>query len=142
MTEVVVIPKAEYEKLLNEVAELKRMVEELSHTFLPVKPIVEKLPDLMVDIEVFKLIAPIASLLYVLDAADMNALQAAAHGGIICTSKALRKVAEDGAPKIGLTGLISALRDPEVQRGLGILITLLKSVGSCMDEHLKEIKEK
>ncbi|MEM1888217.1 MAG: DUF1641 domain-containing protein, partial [Pyrobaculum sp.] len=104
MTEVVVIPKAEYEKLLNEVAELKKMVEELSFAFLPVKSVLEKLPDLMNDVEVFKLIAPIASLLYVLDAADINALQAATHGGIICTSKALRKVAEDGAPKIGLTG--------------------------------------
>lgn len=141
MTEVVVIPKAEYEKLLAEIAELKKTVEELAYAFMPVKSIMEKLPDLMNDLEVFKLVAPVASLLYVLDVADLNALQAATHGGIICTSKALRKVAENGTPRIGLFGLLSALRDPEVQRGLGMLIAILKNTGSCLEDHLKQIKE-
>lgn len=32
-------------------------------------------------------------------------------------------------PKIGLLGLLGALRDPEVQKGLGIVITLVKALG-------------
>ena len=38
--------------------------------------------------------------------------------------------AEDAKP-VGLFGLLSALRDPEVQRGLGFLIAVLKKLGSC-----------
>jgi len=38
--------------------------------------------------------------------------------------------AEDAEP-VGLFGLLSALRDPEVQRGLCFLIAVLKKLGSC-----------
>jgi uncharacterized protein YjgD (DUF1641 family) len=38
--------------------------------------------------------------------------------------------AEDAKP-VGLFGLLSALRDPEVQKGLGFLIAVLKKLGSC-----------
>jgi len=46
-----------------------------------------------------------------------------------CLTYALA-VADDAKP-IGLFGLLSALRDPEVQRGLGYLIAVLKKLGSC-----------
>ncbi len=32
---------------------------------------------------------------------------------------------------VGLMGLLSALRDPEVQRGLGLLVAILKRLGAC-----------
>jgi hypothetical protein len=41
MTEVVTIPKANYEKLLAEVAALRKEVEELSSLLLPVKSVRE-----------------------------------------------------------------------------------------------------
>jgi uncharacterized protein YjgD (DUF1641 family) len=46
-----------------------------------------------------------------------------------CLTYALA-AAEDAKP-VGLFGLLSALRDPEVQRGLGFLIAVLKKLGSC-----------
>ncbi|MEM0484451.1 MAG: DUF1641 domain-containing protein [Pyrobaculum sp.] len=39
--------------------------------------------------------------------------------------------AADDAKPVGLFGLLNALRDPEVQRGLGFLIAVLKKLGSC-----------
>jgi len=142
MSEVVTIPKAEYEKLLQEVQTLRKEVEELSSLLLPVKIVLEKLPHLMADIQVFKVAAPLISMLSIMDAADLNALGAAMQGGVTCTSKALRQVAENGAPKVGLWGLISAMRDPEVQKAMGLLVTLLKAMGSCMEENLKQVSEK
>ncbi|MEM3834514.1 DUF1641 domain-containing protein, partial [Pyrobaculum sp.] len=45
-------------------------------------------------------------------------------------------------PKIGLFGLLSAMRDPEVQKAMGLMITVLKAMGSCMEENLKQVSEK
>jgi uncharacterized protein YjgD (DUF1641 family) len=39
--------------------------------------------------------------------------------------------AADDAKPVGLFGLLSALRDPEVQKGLGFLMAVLKKLGSC-----------
>ena len=48
---------------------------------------------------------------------------------IDCLTYAL--AAADDAKPVGLFGLLSALRDPEVQKGLGLLIAVLKKLGSC-----------
>ena len=142
MSEVVTIPKAEYERLLAEVEALRKEVEELSSLLLPIKMVLERLPHLMADIQVFKVAAPLISMLAIMDAADINAMGAAMQGGVTCTSKALREIAENGAPKIGLWGLLNAMRDPEVQKALGIMMTLLKHMGTCLEENLKQVSEK
>ncbi len=46
-----------------------------------------------------------------------------------CLTYAL--AAADDAKPVRLFGLLSALRDPEVQKGLGFLIAMLKKLGSC-----------
>lgn len=38
----------------------------------------------------------------------------------------------DTNKQIGLMGLLSALRDPDVQRGLGFFISMLKGLGQCI----------
>ena len=81
-------------------------------------------------------------MLSIMDAADLNAMGVAMRGGVTCTSKALRQIAENGASKIGLFGLLSAMRDPEVQNAMGIMITVLKAMGSCVEENLKQVSEK
>jgi len=48
---------------------------------------------------------------------------------IDCLTYAL--AAADDARPVGLFGLVSALRDPDVQKGLGFLIAVLKKLGSC-----------
>ncbi|AEA12586.1 hypothetical protein TUZN_1106 [Thermoproteus uzoniensis 768-20] len=42
----------------------------------------------------------------------------------------------DNIKPMGLWGLLSALQDPEVRRGLGYLVAVLKKLGSC--RHLAE----
>jgi len=142
MSEVVTIPKAEYERLLQDVQVLRKEIEELSSLLVPVKIVLEKIPHLFGDIQLFKVAAPLIAMLAIMDSADMNALIAAMQGGATCTSKALRQVAENGAPKVGLWGLLSAMRDPEVQKAIGLLVTLLKAMGNCMEENLKQVSEK
>jgi len=109
---------------------------------MPLKIVLEKLPHLMADIQVFKVAAPLISMLSIMDAADLNAMGAAMQVGVTCTSKALRQIAENGAPKVGLLGMLSAMRDPEVQKAMGLMLTLLKAMGSCMEENLKQVSEK
>ncbi|MGC9119533.1 MAG: DUF1641 domain-containing protein [Thermoproteus sp.] len=142
MTETVTIPKADYERLLAEVEALRKEVEELSSLLLPIKIVLEKLPNLMADIQVFKVAAPLISMLSIMDAADLNAMGAAMQGGVVCTSKALREIAENGAPKVGFWGLVKAMSDPEVQKAMGVMLTVLKAMGSCMEENLKQVSEK
>ncbi|AEA12588.1 hypothetical protein TUZN_1108 [Thermoproteus uzoniensis 768-20] len=142
MTETVTIPKADYERLLAEVDALRKEVEELSSLLLPIKIVLEKLPNLMADIQVFKVAAPLISMLSIMDAADLNAMGAAMQGGVVCTSKALREIAENGAPKVGFWGLVKAMSDPEVQKAMGVMLTVLKAMGSCMEENLKQVSEK
>jgi uncharacterized protein YjgD (DUF1641 family) len=48
---------------------------------------------------------------------------------IDCLTYAL--AAADDAKPVGLFGMLSALRDPDVQKGLGFLIAVLKKLGSC-----------
>ncbi|MCE4627619.1 MAG: DUF1641 domain-containing protein [Desulfurococcales archaeon] len=40
--------------------------------------------------------------------------------------------------KVGLTGLMGALRDPDVQKGLGFLIGMAKNLGACLRKLEKE----
>ncbi len=48
----------------------------------------------------------------------------------------LEKLAEaiEKEDRVTLTGMISRLRDPDVQRGLAILMNSLKAIGSCATE--------
>ncbi len=96
----------------------------------------------MAGIQVFKVAAPLISMLSIMDMADINAMGAAMQGGVVCISKALRQIAENGAPKVGFLGLLNAMRDPEVQKAMGLMLTILKSMGSYMEENLKQVSEK
>ncbi|MBP1449838.1 MAG: DUF1641 domain-containing protein [Thermoproteus sp.] len=142
MSEAVAVPKAEYEKLLREVEELRKQVEELNNALFPLKFLLEKLPNLMADIQTFKVAAPLISMLNIMDNVDLNAMGAGMAGGMTCASKALREVAENGAPKVGLWGFIRALNDQEVQKALGLFLTVLKHMGTCMEQSLKQVSEK
>ncbi|MFN3805019.1 MAG: DUF1641 domain-containing protein [Pyrobaculum sp.] len=142
MTDVVTIPRADYEKLLQDVAALRKEVEELSNLLLPLKMVMENLPHYMADIQIFKVVAPLISMLAIMDQADINAWGAAMQGGIVCVSKSLREIAENGAPKMGLFGILKAMNDPEIQKAMGLMFTILKAMGTCMEQNLKTVSEK
>ncbi|MCD6245169.1 MAG: DUF1641 domain-containing protein [Candidatus Korarchaeota archaeon] len=40
----------------------------------------------------------------------------------------------DKEERLGLIGLLGKLRDPEVQRGLGVAMNILKVLGKCAEE--------
>lgn len=46
-----------------------------------------------------------------------------------CLSSAIAQASAE--KQIGIYGLLEALRDPDVQRGLGYLTSILKNLGSC-----------
>ncbi len=50
--------------------------------------------------------------------------------GVSCLAKAAAS-AEPGRPA-GIYGILQALQDPEVQRGLGYILSLVKSLGACL----------
>lgn len=72
------------------------------------------------------------------------ALRGAARGGgaaaargveeaVSCLVEALGRSPVAGAEPVGLTGLIRALADPRVARGLGVLLSLAAAIGECVE---------
>ncbi len=49
-----------------------------------------------------------------------------------CTMKALSDESLTNAKPVGLLGLLSAIRDPDVATGLGLLLAMAKSLGKCI----------
>ncbi|NJE48494.1 DUF1641 domain-containing protein [Thermococcus sp. 9N3] len=48
--------------------------------------------------------------------------------------KALAETNPKEVPKVGMTGAIGYLRDEDVQKGLGFLLTLAKNLGAALNE--------
>ncbi len=48
-----------------------------------------------------------------------------------CTVKSMAELSRKGAKPVGLLGALGALRDRDVQVGLGILIQIAKGLGAC-----------
>lgn len=55
-----------------------------------------------------------------------------------CLFNSLAETNPAQAKKVGLTGLMGALRDPDVQKGLGFLIGIAKNLGACLRRLEKE----
>jgi len=131
-----IITREDYESLLKEVRELKKAVEELSTTLKPLLYLVEKLPDLMVDPGLFKASAPILSLPYALERANLNVLGATMVGGLECISKSLEAIASsEKAPQLSI---MKILTDRETKEALGILIEILRRSMPCIRASIKQ----
>jgi len=50
--------------------------------------------------------------------------------GIACMSKAVSSA--DASKPVGVYGLLQALQDPDVQRGLGYIMSIVKALGACL----------
>ncbi len=57
----------------------------------------------------------------------------AVNKNIDLVNKALKSIPGEAEP-VGLGGLLGALRDPDVQRGLGFLVAFLKALGKSLAE--------
>ncbi|MCE4602024.1 MAG: DUF1641 domain-containing protein [Desulfurococcales archaeon] len=54
-----------------------------------------------------------------------------------CTIRSMAEVSRKGVKPVGLTGMLGALRDKDVQVGLGLLIQLAKGLGACYSSRKK-----
>ena len=59
-----------------------------------------------------------------------------------CLFNSLADTKPGETKRVGLTGLMGALRDPDVQTGLGFLIGIAKNLGACLRGMGKEQKQK
>ncbi len=60
------------------------------------------------------------------------------HHLVQLVGSALQAVAETDpkrAPRVGMLGALKYLNDPQVQKGLGYLLTLAKNLGKALDEY-------
>ncbi len=107
MSSTVTIPKEEWDRLVKEVEELRRTVDELVSTLKPILYIIEKVPDLLTDPALFKASAPLLAMPYIMERVNVNVMGAAMTGGMECTSKALEKLQSmDQPPEFSITKLL------------------------------------
>jgi len=130
------ISREEYEELLKEVRELKKIVEELTSTLKPILYLVEKIPEILVDPGLFKSAAPILALPYALERANLNVLGASMIGGIECASKSLETITSMEKPP--QLSLLKILTDKETKEALGLLIEILKRTAPCLHKALRQ----
>lgn len=146
-----------------EVEEIKRSLDELSAKIERIEALASKLEELerkgtldmlvkmvddlteafliLGDAKTMKMLALLMSAFDSLSEIDPNLITMIADSISPCVKKTERpefaaKVAEP--PKIGILGLISMLRDPDVQRLIGLTYFFAKSMGGCFLEQLKE----
>jgi uncharacterized protein YjgD (DUF1641 family) len=136
MGDTVTIPREEWERLLNEVKELRRTVDEVVTTLKPLLYVIEKLPNLMADMEFFKTIAPLLALPHAMGRSNVNVITSAMSSGLECTSKALEKL-QSSEPEFSISRV---LFDKETRRALGILLEFISATMPCLHEQLRQSK--
>ncbi len=68
-----------------------------------------------------------------IDGSQVAPLKKTVEDTTFCLLDSLSKTEPAKAEPRGLMGLMSALRDPDVQKGLGFLIALAKNLGGCLN---------
>ena len=115
-------------KLLNKLNELG-ILDSLIDVLDP--EVIDKLVPLILNIHTLRLLEQLDNILEILSSLDYNTIK----GKINLINEAVKSIPEKPKP-VGLTGLLGALRDPDVQRGLGIVIEVLRKIG----EHTRHQK--
>ncbi len=72
-----------------------------------------------------------------LDGGEVAGVKDGLEKTLYCALHGFSSVDPAKAKPRGLTGLMGALRDPDVQKGLGFLIDLAKALGSCLNKQAK-----
>jgi len=89
------------------------------------------------DRSTFRLVALLGALLEAarrLDGAQIASIKKTTEDASYCLLNSLAEVDPAKAEPKGMMGAMSALRDPDVQKGLGFLLALAKSVGGCLNK--------
>jgi len=72
-----------------------------------------------------------------LDGGQIASLKMNTEDAAYCLLNSLAATNPAKAEPKGMFGLLGALRDPDVQKGLGFIIALAKNLGGCMNKKLK-----
>ena len=127
-------------KALEELVELLEKLKE-SGLLDTLKAMLERYEDLMTllaeDRRMFHAMAVAEGALNGLEEADPAKLKWATMGLVKCMAKGMEELYEGKVEKVGLVGLLKALREPEVMVGLGALLTMARALGRCMMESKK-----
>ena len=67
------------------------------------------------------------------DGAQMASMKENTEETVHCAFQGLATTDPVKANKMGMFGLLGALRDPDVQKGLGFVMMLLKNIGTCLN---------
>jgi len=90
---------------------------------------------ILVDPSTFRLLALIAAVLEAsrrIDGSQVAGVKNCVENAFYCLLDGMAKTDPAKAERRGLTGLMSALRDPDVQKGLGFVMALAKNLGACL----------
>ncbi|WP_456369181.1 DUF1641 domain-containing protein [Thermococcus sp.] len=68
-----------------------------------------------------------------IEAEEVNDISANVEELVRALLKALAKTNPEEVPKVGMTAAIGYLRDEDVQKGLGFLLTLAKNLGAALN---------
>jgi len=88
------------------------------------------------DPSIFRLVSLVGAIVEAarkLDGAQIAGLKKNTENTVYCLFNSLSSTEPEKAEKVGMLGLMGALRDPDVQKGLGFIIALAKNLGGCLN---------
>ncbi len=128
---------------LEALRELAELAAELKKTGLlgMLREFVAKQEELLAlfqnDVGLLRLVSLLAAVLEAartVDGGQVAAIQSNTEKMVGCLLGSLASVDPAKAKPRGLTGLMGALRDPDVQKGLGFIMDLAKALGGCLNK--------
>lgn len=95
----------------------------------------------LTDPRILKIWANIAYILHFLELIDPTLLSVMGNNFTKSLNEVLNPDTFKDPPKVGLSGIIKMLGDPDVQRALGFIFLLLKAFGKSIDTSSKQLTE-
>jgi len=95
----------------------------------------------LTDPRILKIWANIAYILHFLELIDPTILSVMGNNFTKSLNEVLNPDTFKNPPKVGLSGIIKMLGDPDVQRALGFIFLFLKAFGKSIDTSSKQLTE-
>ena len=93
----------------------------------------------LTDPKVLKIWANIAYFLHFLELMDPTIISVMGNNFIKATGEIMTQETFKNPPKVGISGIIRELGDPDVQRALGFIFLMLKALGRSIDTSGKQL---
>ncbi len=93
----------------------------------------------LTDPKILKIWANIAYFLHFLELMDPTIVSVMGNNFIKATGELMTPETFKNPPRVGISGLIKELGDPDVQRALGFIFLMLKALGKSIDSSGKQL---